>query len=318
MSNETIKLLAIDGGGTKTIAVLINHKGLKIGEGYAGASNYHVVGVDGAKKALTEAILTAFENAKIPLSNGVDIEKAVFAIAGIDTVQDQSEVEKMVNHVIQTLSINIHYYRVENDCLSSLLGATGKKPGVLLIAGTGSIAFAHDGNHHFVRSGGWGHILGDEGSGYWIGKKAIQSVLKMIDGRGEHTILATLLFEKSPFQTIDELYNWTYSDTFSTNQVGSLAAIVYEAFRLGDKVSKQILDDAVNELILLVTAAIYKENIKKEEFDLIIQGGIFQNNDYIKEQFCQKISELFPNVKINPNIEKPINNIIKRGLQLNE
>lgn len=82
MSKSSIELLAVDGGGTKTRAVLVEADGTILGEGNAGASNYHVVGVEGAKKALVEAILAAFKNAGIKTSHAVNVKKAVFALAG--------------------------------------------------------------------------------------------------------------------------------------------------------------------------------------------------------------------------------------------
>ncbi|MEH7113373.1 BadF/BadG/BcrA/BcrD ATPase family protein [Neobacillus niacini] len=316
MNKNSIELLGVDGGGTKTRAVLVKADGTILGEGLAGASNYHVVGAEGAEKALTDAILAAFKDAKMDEVQAVSIEKAVFALAGIDTVNDKSEVEGIVQRVIKALSIEIGNLLVENDCLSALLGAIQNKAGVLLIAGTGSIVFAHDGNNRIVRSGGWGHRIGDEGSGYWIGKQAIQSVLKMVDGRGEDTLLSKLILEKFNFTKVEELYNWTYSDCYSVDDVGALAAVVDEAFQLGDTVSKRILDAAVDELLLLIETAIEKADIRQNEFDMIIQGGVFHNNRYIKNQVSQRIRQSTTKVKIRTSTEEPIRNIIKRGLQL--
>ncbi|NWQ42737.1 hypothetical protein MLOOGBEN_18705 [Bacillus sp. EB106-08-02-XG196] len=310
MNKNPIKLLAVDGGGTKTLAVLVNEDGNVLGEGKAGASNYQVVGVEAAKGALIEAILAAFHDA----GGLVDVEKAVFALAGIDTAKDEKVVEGVVQSAVNELFIEIRSLVVENDCLSALLGATQDKAGILLIAGTGSIVYAHDGNKRIVRSGGWGHRVGDEGSGYWIGKQAIQSVLKMQDGRGEETLLSRLILDKFSFDKIDDLYNWTYSDSYSVDDVGALAAVVDEAYRLGDAVSKRILDYAVNELIILLKTAIVKVGTEHDDFELILQGGVFHYNAYIKEQVLERIQQITPNVKIITTIEEPISYIIKRGL----
>jgi N-acetylglucosamine kinase-like BadF-type ATPase len=315
MNRRSIKLLAVDGGGTKTQAVLVEADGFILGEGSAGASNYHAAGVEGAETALVAAILAAFRDAEIEAGQ-VDVETAVFALAGVDTSNDEKVVEGIVRQVVKALSIEVGSFLVENDCFSALLGATQNKAGVLLIAGTGSIVFAHDGNNRIVRSGGWGHRLGDEGSGYWIGKQAIQAVLKMVDGRGEETLLSKLILKKFNFNKIEDLYNWTYSDSYSVDDVGALAAVVDEAFRLGDEVSKSILNAAVDELLLLIKTAIEKADIQQDEFDLIIQGGVFRHNHYIKNQVCQKIQQSTPKVKIRTTTEEPICNIIKRGLIL--
>lgn len=314
MNKDTIELLAVDGGGTKTLAVITDANGAILGKGKAGATNYHVVGAGEAKDALEKAILAAFKDAGIDPGKVGAVKKAVFALAGIDTENDEKEVAGVVQEAVKNLSIKIEKLQVENDCLSALLGATGDKAGVLLIAGTGSIVFAHDGNIRIIRSGGWGHRFGDEGSGYWIGKQAIESVLKMHDGRGEDTLLAKLVLEKFHFTKIEDLYNWAYSDSYSVDDVGGLATTVDEAFQLGDAVSKRILDGAVDELLLLVGTAIEKADIQQDEFDLFLQGGVFQNNHYIKNQVRRKVQQSFTKVNIITTTEEPIKNIIKRGL----
>lgn len=312
MNKDTIELLAVDGGGTKTHAVLVNAEGTILGEGRAGASNYQVVGEDGAKEALIEAVLAAFTE----VGGLVNVEKAVFALAGIDTSKDEKIVEGVVQRVVTDLSIQIDHLLIENDCLSALLGATQNKAGILLIAGTGSIVYAHDGNKRIVRSGGWGHRVGDEGSGYWIGKHAIQSVLKMQDGRGERTLLARLVLDKLGFNRIEDLYNWTYSDSYSVDDVGALASVVDEAYKLGDAVSKRILDHATDELILLIKTVMEKADIQQEDFDLILQGGVFHHNTYIKNQVLERIQQYTTKVNFVRTTEEPIRNIIKRGLKL--
>ncbi|WP_099361600.1 N-acetylglucosamine kinase [Fredinandcohnia onubensis] len=316
MNKNTIELLAVDGGGTKTLAVLVDANGTILGEGRAGATNYHVAGAIKVREALEKAILAAFKDAGIDPSNVDNVKKAVFALAGIDTDNDEKEVSRVVQETVNGLAIKIERLQVENDCLSALLGSTQNKAGVLLIAGTGSIVFAHDGNNRIVRSGGWGHRFGDEGSGYWIGKQAIESVLKMQDGRGEDTLLTKLVLEKFDFTKIEELYNWAYSDAYSVDDVGALATTVDEAFRLDDPVSKRILERAVEELLLLVHTAIENAGIQQNEFDLILQGGVFQHNHYIKNQVRNRIQLSFPKVNMITTTEEPIRSIIKRGLKL--
>ncbi len=314
MNKNTIELLAVDGGGTKTLAVLVNANGTILGEGKAGATNYHVVGAIRVKDALEKAILAAFKDAGIDPSSVV--KKAVFALAGIDTVNDEKEVSRVVKETVNGLPIKIERLQVENDCLAALLGSTQNNAGVLLIAGTGSIVFAHDGNNRIVRSGGWGHRFGDEGSGYWIGKQAIESVLKMQDGRGEDTLLAELVLEKFDFTKIEELYNWAYSDAYSVDDVGALATTVDVAFRMGDPVSQRILERAVEELLLLVYTVIENAGIHQNEFDLILQGGVFQHNHYIKNQVRNRVQLSFPKANMITTTEEPIQSIIKRGLKL--
>lgn len=315
MNKNTIELLAIDGGGTKTLAHLVSADGKILGKGKSGASNYLVAGVDGAKEALNHAILAAFDDAGIKDCRLVDVKKAIFALAGIDTPKDKIEVDALVQDVINTTFIKIEDLIVENDCLSALLGASENQPSVLLIAGTGSIVFAYDGKGKKVRSGGWGHRIGDEGGAYWIGKRAIQSVLKALDGREHETLLSELILEKLGLSKIEDLYNWIYSASYSVEKLGSLAVVVDEANKRGDIVSKRILNAAAEELTLLVETILKKIDIHEGGFKLILQGGVLHHNTNIRNQVLQRIQQKYDKVEIIMTSEEPIQNIIKRGLK---
>ncbi|MGG3622306.1 BadF/BadG/BcrA/BcrD ATPase family protein [Bacillus gobiensis] len=311
-------LLAVDGGATKTIAVITDAKGAILGRGKAGSSNYQVVGELGAVQALTKSIQEALDESGLNEKSLTRIDKAVFALAGIDTSMDERTVKGFVRKAVQQLSLTIPELIIENDCQSALLGVTQDKPGVLLIAGTGSIAFAHDGRGTFVRAGGWGHRVGDEGSGYWIGKEAIRSVLKMLDGREKNTILARLILEHFQFASIEDLYNWVYSEDYTVDDVSALTQSVEKARELGDEVSKSILDSAAEELGQLLLTVIQKTDIVNDEFDLILQGGVLQHNQYIREKVKLRIKEQAEQVKVVTAKEEPIFYIINRGLAISE
>lgn len=316
MNDQFFHLLAVDGGGTKTLAVITDSTGSILGEGKAGASNYQVIGKEMAIKALVTSIQGALAEAAALNGGPVQFGKAVFALAGIDTANDELEVREIVEETIKQLGLATGILLVENDCLSALLGATQNKAGALLISGTGSIVFAHDGRGNFFRTGGWGYRVGDEGSGYWIGKEAIRSVLKMKDGREKETILSKLLLQKFGFQKVEDLYNWVYSPSYCVDDVGALTTLVEEAFTLGDKVSKRILEDAAKELSLLLETTIEKAGIAMDEFQLILQGGVIQNNQFIRNRVLECLKTKTERVKVIDTDQKPITFIIKRGLNL--
>lgn len=316
MNDQSFHLLAVDGGGTKTLAVITDSTGSILGEGKAGASNYQVIGKELAIKALVTSIQEALVEVAARNSGPVQFEKTVFALAGIDTTNDEVEVREIVEETIKQLGLATHMLLVENDCLSALLGATQNKAGALLISGTGSIVFAHDGRGNFFRTGGWGYRVGDEGSGYWIGKEAIRSVLKMNDGREKETILSKLILQKFGFHKVEDLYNWVYSPNYCVDDVGALTTLVEEAYKMGDEVSKGILDDAASELTLLLETTIDKAGIAREEFQLILQGGVIQNNLYIRNRVLDCLKRKAERVKVIDTDQKPITFIIKRGLNL--
>lgn len=316
MSNTTYPLLAIDGGGTKTIAVITDKKGSVLGVGKAGATNYQVVGRKAAQQSLQDAIQQAIEEVKSRFghSDPVAVEKAVIALAGLDTQNDQRIVDHIVCDALQSLQLNVRNFIVENDCLSALLGATQQSPGVLLISGTGSIVFAHDGKGRYVRAGGWGHRVGDEGSGYWIGKEAIRAVLKMYDGREEPSVLSNLILNHFQFHHIEDLYNWVYSEHYSVDDVSALTRIVEEAASQNDAVSQAILERAVSELEQLLYAVLARVSLNDEHVKLVLQGGVLQHNRHIRDQILNKLKRTHPNLQLLSNQKEPIYNIIRRGL----
>lgn len=315
-----VPLLAIDGGGTKTIAIITDETGNMLGMGQAGTSNYHVFGEENTIKTLSNVILEALNRFKkdsaLDLQTEIVIKLGVFALAGLDTETDKANVQEIVRNVIAESGVQFQKVIVENDALSALLGATNRRPGVLLISGTGSIAFAHDGNGKYVRSGGWGHLLGDEGGGHWIGKEAIRSILKMYDGRGTKTILADYVLEHLKLECYEQLYNWVYGPDCSIHKVAALSTIVELAYQEGDQVSKMILDRAVTELFELICGVAKISGVINKPFKLLFLGGILQNSNYIKKELTKKVHEEMPNVEILPNYQKPISLIIQRGLML--
>ncbi|WP_017436148.1 N-acetylglucosamine kinase [Saccharococcus caldoxylosilyticus] len=317
MNKQVYPLLAVDGGGTKTIAVIANYKGEILGKGNGGASNYQVVGRDIALQSIQMAVQEALKSINQSLlSYPLHFKKAIFALAGIDTKKDEIIVNDIVQEAISSLSIEVNHMVIENDCLAALLGVTPKTPGALLISGTGSIVYAHNGKGKIVRVGGWGHRVGDEGSGYWIGKEAIRSVLKMYDGREKNTILAQLLLQHFQFNSLEDLYNWVYSEHYSVDDVAALTMVVEQGLNQGDEVSQKILDQASYELEKLLLVAI--SHVIEEtdnNFSLILQGGVLQNNSYIRNKILKSLKRRYPNFNLLSTHREPIYNIIQRGLQ---
>jgi N-acetylglucosamine kinase-like BadF-type ATPase len=316
-SPAVFPLLAVDGGGTKTDAVITDKTGKILAKGKGGASNYQAAGEESAAETLARVLGQAASALEDRLGLGrkdYRIRRGVFALAGIDTAKDQTLVEGLVRRAVQTSGIQIEELLVENDALSTLIGATKQSPGVLLIAGTGSIAFAHDGKGNFYRSGGWGHRFGDEGSGYWIGKEAVRAVLRMHDGREKPTVLSDLVLKHLRFDNHEQLYNWAYGPHYSVDEVSALSVIVEQACTLGDPVSRRILEKAASELFLLVEAVTEKAGIGEKSFKLLLLGGVLQNNERIRHELVQKVREKRRDAEILIPRQKPIELIIQRGL----
>lgn len=326
MTGVRIPLLAVDGGGTKCLAVLVDRTGQEVGAGRSGSCNYQGIGEEAACRELAAAIRLAMEDAAARREwadlSGVsadgpvewEVECAVFGIAGLDTEHDRQVITGMVRRVLAQLGIRVGHLIVENDGFAALLGATGGKPGILVIAGTGSIAFGVNSAQETARAGGWGHRVGDEGSGYWIGKQAIMAVLKAADGRGEPTVLKELLLPFAGLKQVEDLANWTYSPLYSVDKVGELSPLVSQAADAGDRVAASILRQAGEELFQAARAVIDRLNMKSMPFHMILQGGVLQNDERVRSIVVNSVREYAAHVVIDHAQNDPIFGVISKGL----
>src|SRR5439155_26556427 len=133
---------------------------------------------------------------------------------------------------------------VVNDALVALVAGAGAGAGVVIVAGTGSIAYGHDGSGHAARAGGWGYLLGDEGSGFWIGRRALAAVVRQADGRGPVTQLTGLILDRMGITRPGDLIHETYYRDLKRQAIAALAPLVQQAHAAGDAVADHILQRA--------------------------------------------------------------------------
>jgi len=320
MERIRIPLLAVDAGGTKTSAVLADETGTWWGSGRAGSCNYQGVGIAAAKNALLTAVAGALaETARLrgyAEAAGVrwEIGCAVLAVAGLDTERDRQVITGWIQEVFAALDLRVSRWVVENDAVSVLLGATDGKPGVLVIAGTGAIAIGINGEGTIARASGWGHRVGDEGSGYWIGKQAIAAVLRAHDGRGEATRLTELITQHLGLSDAEDLFSWSYSSQYAVERVGELARLVSQASRQGDPAATAILRQAGTELADAAGAVIKRLELAQSPFALILQGGVLQHDQLVRQTVTDRIQRLAPHAALDQAQKEPISGVIAHGL----
>ncbi|MTI71234.1 MAG: hypothetical protein FH751_13370 [Firmicutes bacterium] len=283
-------IIGIDGGGTKTLGYIANLKGSILGYHLSGPSNYHSVGKTNAKKALEDVINSLCDDNDIKLK---DVEIISLGLAGVDRKEDKNvvmDILKSINHS-STILIN-------NDAKTSLVGANGSIEGVITICGTGSISLGINSTGELIRAGGWGHIIGDEGSGYDIGKKALIAVAKACDKRGEETLLTEAIKKHLKIKKTDEIISYVYNNTNSKEKIAQLAPIVIKCFEANDEVSKQIIENAVWDLIQITETVINQLFNKNEKITISLAGGIFNNVSVIRDTFERKLKKRFSNLHI--------------------
>src|SRR6476646_8141875 len=172
-------VLGIDAGGTKTVCLLADQSGSIVSEGRGAGANLQSSGELAVEKVLHEVMETAIGDRAITPS------AICLGIAGVDRENDERTVRAIMRRIGYKARV-----LVVNDALIALVAGAEDSPGIVVIAGTGSIVYGRNGAGEAARAGGWGHMIGDEGSGYWIGREALAAVMRAADGRGPESGLA--------------------------------------------------------------------------------------------------------------------------------
>lgn len=303
-------ILAIDGGATKTTISLRDTNGKEYFESTSTSTNYQAIGEEKVEEVLTDLLKKAYDATNIQ-----HIAVASFAIAGIDTKKGLSIVEQIVDKVCKNSSFNIERYIVENDVLATLIGLTeNKSAGALVISGTGAIAFATDGNGKIERSGGWGHRVGDEGSGYWIGRQILNAIFRLEDGRNDmHTVLKDLVYGQLQIDNIEQLNDWLYHPHYTNAQIAGLSSLLATALSQGDEMAIQIACDAAKELFMMTDAVLRKMYVDTD-FTLYLNGGVLKHNPVILNLYKDYVGEVYPNISFILCDQNPIEYIANRAI----
>lgn len=300
-------LLAVDGGATKTTITIRTGNGRELFTSTSTGSNYQAIGQEHVRR-LFDLLLT--DAAKAVAER--DIDTAVFAISGIDTAEDAQIMQQLIEASIRRSDFTVKKLFVENDAEATLWGLAGSRPASLLISGTGAVCFSYNGRE-IVRTGGWGHRAGDEGSGYWIGRQIAKAMFRAEDGRAAPTTLTGLVLTANQLADIDSFMNWLYRADYTNARLAGLTASLQKAVDLGDSAALDIAQKAACELALLATAALQKAGYSGEGHPFYINGGVLKNSPAIYHLFIDKVKQRFPSIHFELCKEKPIEYIVKRA-----
>jgi N-acetylglucosamine kinase-like BadF-type ATPase len=290
--------IGVDGGGTKTSAVVIDNQVRVLGEGRAGASNPIVVGLDSAVQAVSTAIRSALSAANLSIKQ---VSFAYLGIAGIEHPDGYKSALEALKASLPDLN-----FELGTDARVALAGATDLQPGVAIISGTGSIAFGRNAMGNEARSGGWGSAIGDEGSGYYVARRGLNAVAKAFDGRGPKTLITDLLREQAGIFTAADLQRLIYYPFANNSKIASYNRFVVEAARAGDPVAREILSDAGRELGMAVTAVIESLGMQSDSFPVAYIGGNFQAGELLLAGMRSYINKIAPQARIQPPLYSPV------------
>jgi glucosamine kinase len=270
--------LGVDGGASKTLAVVVDVEGNERGRGLAGSANYAAVGIKHALKSIKSAVRVAAKTAGC----SSPFAAAWIGLAGIDRDEDR---DILLPH-LRDLAIDIHLTNDAELLLTALDGALG----VALIAGTGSIALGRDAQGTAARSSGWGHIAGDEGSGYDIGRMALQAAARAADGRGEPTRLLDDILHHWELRVPSDILGIIYQDD-SKARIARLTPLVFAAARFGDVAAQLIVAYAARELALAARTVSEKLSFAAGKIPLALGGGMLLHEADLREQVLSHLRE---------------------------
>ncbi|WP_246092740.1 N-acetylglucosamine kinase [Terrilactibacillus laevilacticus] len=269
--------LAIDGGGTKTDVVLLNADNGVIHRVIGESTNPNSLKFNQVEQHFETIFAELFQN-EMP-SN---IIHCFAGISGADHPDISRQLEVCIRNVCPVPIINLE---VGNDAKNALWSGTDGDHGLVVIAGTGSIAYGEKENGETFRIGGWGYLFGDEGSGYDIGKEAIRNVLMSYDGRNPQTILTSFVKKYFEIDSIQDLIPIIYQSP--KHMIAGLVPLVEKSALEGDKIAMKIMINAVESLVSLIQAALkqYSSNPK-----IVLTGGIW-NSVIIRKEIRKLIPQ---------------------------
>lgn len=291
-------LLGIDGGGTKTHAVIADADCRMIAEGMSGGSNPVRLGVDEASRNIVEAVTDACREAGIRLD---EIRAGCAALAGISQRIHFDAMKESLD-----LRLGIPNLQLVLDAEAALTGALDGQPGIVVIAGTGSIALGVNAEGQRARSGGLGPTLSDEGSAYDIARQALRAVVRSYDGRSPATVLTERLLDRLGVRTPAELPSVVYGDDDSESvEIASLADVVTEAASDGDQVAREILLSAGRELGRLVASVVERLGMGTRAFRVACVGSVFKSAPVVLDAFREAVAGFAPRATVGKPLLSP-------------
>ncbi len=290
-------VIGVDGGGTKTNFALIDFSGNILANAKSDSTNYQAVGGKKLREEILKGIEFLTKQSNLPANK---IDHIFLGLAGAGRESDRKEILALFHDTEFNKKIT-----VDSDAMAALAGAFATGPGIILIAGTGAICFGKNSRGKIVRAGGWGYLLGDEGSGYFIGREAIIAALKDFDGRGEKTSLKDRLTAHFRLNSIDQIIPQIYQNRIDRVAIADLAPIVFDEARNGDSVAAEIIRRSGKELGLLTKAVAQRLNFEGEEIKVALIGSIFKQREMLIHEISKELYEISWNVEISDPLFAP-------------
>jgi N-acetylglucosamine kinase-like BadF-type ATPase len=281
--------LGIDGGQTGTQAVLADATGRVLGRGAAGPSNH--VEMPGGRERLRGAVSDS-TNAALREAGLGDVTAVTFAAVYCAMTGEADYKTEIITPIFKASIV-----RVEHDAPAALAGATLGTPGIIVIAGTGSVVFGENAAGATSRAGGWGYVFGDEGSGFGLARDAVRAGLDALDGVGPETGLVPVLTGRFGVQDLRLLPMVMYNGHISRDAVASAARDVLDTWQGGDHVAGRVVGEGIDALARRVQSVASRLGMAAPL--VCLSGGVFQSRPY-REAFATAVGARIPASRVQP------------------
>lgn len=261
-------VLGVDGGASKTHALIADERGRLLGFGQAGGSNYESVGLPAAKQAVAAASLAAIEQAGL---DATQVEAACFSLAGADFPEDFAMLEQAMGELRLA-----GRFVITNDSIAALRSGTQRPYGVVVIMGSGMNAAALDVSGREYRLPAEGYLYGDWGGAGSIGAEVMHRIFRAHDGRGQPTVLTSMTLQFLGVPSMEELTRRLYRGQLPEERIPELAPLVFEAAYEGDAVACEIVSRIGQEAAAAAIAMMRRAGLDKREVDVVLGGSIFR------------------------------------------
>src|SRR5262249_28906690 len=290
-------VVGVDGGGTKTTAVVLGEDRDIHGSATSGPANSRSAGAVAASANIAEAITAALHTAQVALA---DVATICLCLSGFDT-----DLDLPVSHSAVGLLGYSRPVIMENDVVGAWAGATEAQAGIVVISGTGSTALGMNAQGALWRADGWDYILGDFGSGFDIGRTGIRTAVRALDGRTAPTLLALELHTAFGVDDAEGMRRLADGGGLGKLEMAAFAEHVSRAADAGDVAARDILARAGNDLAEQAIAIIRRLGMEHDEFSIATVGSVFKSAPWVTEPFRRLVGQVAPRAIFRAPLHPP-------------
>lgn len=299
-------VIGVDGGGSKTRALLADERGERIAEAVGAGSAVHPQEVERSAGIIAGVVRDAIDEAD---KHDERPRVLCVGVAGVGREPERQALwEALIAHQLAEDVV------VETDLAVAVDDAFGDGPGVLLIAGTGSSAFGRGPTGVTARCGGWGPVIGDEGGGAWIGRRALSVVSAAADGREPETALTGAVLTATEVSATSDLIRWAAAATPAT--LATLAPVVMSVADSGDLRANAIVSMAVEELALHVRALARQLFVdERASVPVALMGGLLSKGSSFRKRLEHRLKSAVPGAHLHTGEIDPARGAVRSALR---